>query len=125
VKENRGYEHRDFKSSEVRIGIRSGASEVFGLKVNRCTLTGQGVKGPGGIDPRAFGPQILRSRDLWLKGPEVQRLVGRELLPCTPIHRGVTSDSRVPRGQMERLIDRFVEVSVSEVSAKQVCTTVD
>jgi len=35
------------------------------------------------------------SRCLWLKGPEDQRFVGRELLRCTPIHRGVASDSRV------------------------------
>jgi hypothetical protein len=82
-------------------------------------------KGTEASGPVAFGPQVFGPKALWLKGSEGQRFVGRELLRCTPIHRGVASDSRAARGQMERLIDRFVEVSVSEVSAKQVCTTLD
>jgi hypothetical protein len=40
-------------------------------------------KGVEGTDPSAFGPQILRSRGRWLKGPEDQRFVGRELLAAT------------------------------------------
>ena len=89
------------------------------------TSRSQGVKDQRAFtllpsDHRSLGPEVL-----WLKGPEDQRFVGRELLPCTPIHRGVASDCRVAQGQMERLIDRFVKASISEVSAKQVCTTVD
>src|SRR5712672_261099 len=67
----------DFVACQPQSGtriIRSGASEVFGLKVNRCTLTSQGVKDQGALtrEPLSVDPEVH-----WLKGPESQRFVGQ------------------------------------------------
>jgi hypothetical protein len=75
------------------------------------------AKKPEGVVLRY--PEIEEIIKLPVANPQFHRILS------TAINRLAQQKIPVKKVQMERLIDRFVEVSISEVSAKQVCTTVD
>jgi hypothetical protein len=75
------------------------------------------AKKPEGVVLRY--PEIEEIIKLPVANPQFHRILS------TAINRLAQQKIPVKKVRMERLIDRFVEVSISEVSAKQVCTTVD